>query len=935
MSHSQESDKDEDSRGRSRSRATQDLGIGHNNNSNSTADCHQTDNDSISNGIRILTEMTAIVRASGPAREGNSLAIASVTPTINSNEPKKICPSVKAVNYITEKMRSRSECRRLSSNTYHSDSSLIDELSLKVKALELSSNESTDTLVRSSKSSLSISSTLNLKDLITRRGFRQLTKRHSLSNFNHKVHDDAQYIDLDSGSYSDSDSSTLFQLPSYTLPPEKTHINSEQEATIKKVSSPKDNTCQKCIDQVVVIGHKSKAAVAAVVSSTISLAAHAVAPVVSTTASPPPSFFSSTAEKYNVSKPDIVEKTFLPSTPKSDASKFKTVAPDVVLNGAPREPVFHETVIQPVAQPPVATPPVSLPTPQSVQSIPSVPSSSDFSYPDDELEDLDAYKSDTEFLDYLAKFAGQDNGAENTILGLEELSAILDKPGAAQDLVLQNSKAQNDLTAPGVSANLWTEINRIYVESNTQDKASTDLSASSDVFVEKPAQIATHRFTTSFVQQILTRHGYSGELDSLEALDGFNNLAHSGLLDPHEAEPVAKLEIMQVPAVGALAVEVGSSANVERPPSPVQESRLNNMSEEMVVDDSVSEKRVSSSHLTLAQRFRHIGGINTLFPGLNPSRPPAGDVVTSQNSSSSFFVNAGTNRESGQYSVEGINQVPLGPNDPMSISRLTNPTSETAYDSHGSYSVTATSPDFNSLSAGVEASHMSSINSLLLGAAYNSSYGPTTPPTISHSQTRTFNLDDDEDEQDSVYGNNGSTTSESSGSRSTIPSTVSSNDHVTQSVHPSAGGPTRVKPRKQQCTECNGWFSNIQAHRLTHLSSASRPYSCSVCARGFSRPNDLLRHEKSHQGDLPYNCPFYTADHKCHSSGGFSRCDTYKNHLKAMHFEYPFGLKKKDRNGASGKCKECQLEFETADEWIVGHVDAGKCEHFAGLRMGI
>lgn len=153
--------------------------------------------------------------------------------------------------------------------------------------------------------------------------------------------------------------------------------------------------------------------------------------------------------------------------------------------------------------------------------------------------------------------------------------------------------------------------------------------------------------------------------------------------------------------------------------------------------------------------------------------------------------------------------------------------------------------------------------------------------------------------------------------------------------HTSSTGSTR---RKKQCPQCMGWFSNLATHKSIHLADNSRPHTCSICGRGFARPNDLFRHQKSHRGDAPFRCPLFvkpsvnradpnsTMEPACHQNGGFSRCDTYKNHLKAMHFEYPAGTKKRDRNGMSGRCKGCGLSFKSTDDWISEHIEKHECE---------
>lgn len=144
------------------------------------------------------------------------------------------------------------------------------------------------------------------------------------------------------------------------------------------------------------------------------------------------------------------------------------------------------------------------------------------------------------------------------------------------------------------------------------------------------------------------------------------------------------------------------------------------------------------------------------------------------------------------------------------------------------------------------------------------------------------------------------------------------------------------KPRKKrQCPECHLFFSNLATHKSTHLKPTSRPHVCKLCHRGFARPNDLFRHFKCHWKEMgadngQYRCPFKNGphgDHCCHTLGIFSRCDTYKNHLKAIHFQYPSGTKKSQRNQVPGNCRLCHAQFRNVDEWIATHIDANQCPY--------
>lgn len=183
------------------------------------------------------------------------------------------------------------------------------------------------------------------------------------------------------------------------------------------------------------------------------------------------------------------------------------------------------------------------------------------------------------------------------------------------------------------------------------------------------------------------------------------------------------------------------------------------------------------------------------------------------------------------------------------------------------------------------------------------------------------------------------------------------------------------KPRKKkQCPICHNFYANLSTHKSTHLTPEDRPHKCPICQRGFARNNDLIRHKKRHWKDEiienssvensdadehvghahldehdqlrslhqikgTFKCPFNSAliqldmeiypykskplgfeTSNCHQTGVFSRCDTFKNHLKALHFEYPPGTKKRDRTVVPGRCKHCGLKFPNVDVWLNEHV---------------
>lgn len=187
-----------------------------------------------------------------------------------------------------------------------------------------------------------------------------------------------------------------------------------------------------------------------------------------------------------------------------------------------------------------------------------------------------------------------------------------------------------------------------------------------------------------------------------------------------------------------------------------------------------------------------------------------------------------------------------------------------------------------------------------------------------------------------------------------------------------------TKSRKREtCNVCNQSFSNLRTHMASHLDAKARPFKCAFCFRGFARNNDLQRHQKKHllernlnestKGSvaaseqlmsflnaknskkknnnnvcatpLGFQCPFFLNNddeigypddedyvpNRCHTTGVFTRCDTFKNHLKALHFRYPKGTSRKKRPSVEGYCKHCSLKFPHCKKWVDDHVLLGSC----------
>lgn len=108
------------------------------------------------------------------------------------------------------------------------------------------------------------------------------------------------------------------------------------------------------------------------------------------------------------------------------------------------------------------------------------------------------------------------------------------------------------------------------------------------------------------------------------------------------------------------------------------------------------------------------------------------------------------------------------------------------------------------------------------------------------------------------------------------------------------------------------------------------PFVCHYCDAKFRIRGYLTRHIKKHAIEKAYRCPFYKEDApkelRCHHSGGFSRRDTYKTHLKTRHLLYPHGVKPSERNRSYGHCAQCGEYCESTKDWVEQHIESGKCK---------
>jgi hypothetical protein len=132
----------------------------------------------------------------------------------------------------------------------------------------------------------------------------------------------------------------------------------------------------------------------------------------------------------------------------------------------------------------------------------------------------------------------------------------------------------------------------------------------------------------------------------------------------------------------------------------------------------------------------------------------------------------------------------------------------------------------------------------------------------------------------------------------------------------------------------HGGFIPDYEHLSNFSDKSKHPFSCPHCPSSFRLRGYLTRHMKKHAIKKAYSCPFYDCNDKspCHPSGGFSRRDTYKTHLKARHFLYPAGTRSEHRSKVSGVCSGCGEKFDSNEKWVEEHIHNGKCAGLAEME---
>ncbi|KAI5949145.1 STP2 [Candida theae] len=161
-----------------------------------------------------------------------------------------------------------------------------------------------------------------------------------------------------------------------------------------------------------------------------------------------------------------------------------------------------------------------------------------------------------------------------------------------------------------------------------------------------------------------------------------------------------------------------------------------------------------------------------------------------------------------------------------------------------------------------------------------------------------------------------------------------------QSVSPNGSSHGSSSPymggEEEEAEEEEEEYNETRVGHERDYTDGEQSFSCPHCDAVFKIRGYLTRHMKKHSSDKAYSCPFHLQSiykddndivHKCHPTGGFSRRDTYKTHLKSRHFNYPKGVKPKNKPNSEGHCSMCGEFFNSAEIWCEMHVEGGECKY--------
>lgn len=144
--------------------------------------------------------------------------------------------------------------------------------------------------------------------------------------------------------------------------------------------------------------------------------------------------------------------------------------------------------------------------------------------------------------------------------------------------------------------------------------------------------------------------------------------------------------------------------------------------------------------------------------------------------------------------------------------------------------------------------------------------------------------------------------------------------------------------KKVKIEQFNLGFEQMSESETHSSGDEELKYKCDQCDSKFKVKSYLTRHRRKHNNANAFVCPFFEAEDlqdtksgtRCHHTGGFSRRDTYKTHLKALHFIYPPGTRSSDRTTISGRCAGCFDYFENNATWLKSHIEGNQCKGVVG-----